>query len=748
MSKLVQTNIYENTSLKLNSKLKELFLSKKNKKIKKKSEITSESNSFLRHIKSWIYRNAILVEIIVLLIITNITLVFLVQNERSILDTFQFGAFDMLPTYTLVLFGLFLFLTLVYILKRFVFKFSKNRVVFGIWLAFLYFFIVSTGITINVYAGAHPIILESYPVDNEYFNDYTTSPTVEFNVPVLTENLNPSVVPYIGGEWVWEPYFGIPFLTKNGTLVIEETPLPNERFVSYFAGIQKLNDGQAHEHGFVFWTPEVPKVESTMPVAGSIEIPRELDLEVQLNKPSLELVDLEIVSTPELELEYSFVDAETINVTSSQLLAQGQTYTFDVNFIPKSLNVTTNEVITYGDAVNAYSFGITSVSEPLIKEFKPQGTQVLSDSLIEITFEEEINTDTLLDRLEITPTINGTWNFVDNTSAIFTPAVELPKSTNFTVTVKPGIESLAGGVIESEQVYEFRTIGEVLILATSPGNGVYNISEFTEIQITFNQLVDRQSTQNLFSISPAVEGSFEWRGNTIVFKPNAALSLSSTYSVTIGNGVKSVYGLDSSAPYTFSFTVRTYSYQMQIPQFYQQERFSCNINTALMILAWKGYSSSVRALIAEIGYNDKQVDGKWVGNPYNEFIGRADGDWGYGVYYPPLQRIFSARGIASEPRLGWNIADLTNEVAQGRPVIVWRYNGVGGGEDISWTAEDGTFVNAFNGMHGSVVSGFIGDPGNPTSIKINDPWLGELWMDVGTFDAYWSYSGRMALIVY
>jgi hypothetical protein len=51
-------------------------------------------------------------------------------------------------------------------------------------------------------------------------------------------------------------------------------------------------------------------------------------------------------------------------------------------------------------------------------------------------------------------------------------------------------------------------------------------------------------------------------------------------------------------------------------------------------------------------------------------------------------------------------------------------------------------------MHGSIVTGYIGPADNPSSIYIHDPWLGRLWIDVATFDAYWSYSGRTALVVY
>ena len=51
-------------------------------------------------------------------------------------------------------------------------------------------------------------------------------------------------------------------------------------------------------------------------------------------------------------------------------------------------------------------------------------------------------------------------------------------------------------------------------------------------------------------------------------------------------------------------------------------------------------------------------------------------------------------------------------------------------------------------MHGGVVTGFTGPVEAPTSLYLNDPWFGPFWIDVGTFDYYWSFTNRMALIVY
>src|SRR5690606_33201843 len=123
----------------------------------------------------------------------------------------------------------------------------------------------------------------------------------------------------------------------------------------------------------------------------------------------------------------------------------------------------------------------------------------------------------------------------------------------------------------------------------------------------------------------------------------------------------------------------------------------------------KGHYPTVSGLISEIGYNTNQSNGQWTGNPYKEFVGNSDGSWGYGVYWDPIMRILSSRGVQSDLHQNWNISAMAREVAAGRPVIIWRYNGESADYDKDWVAADGTYVDAINGQHGGVITGFRGN---------------------------------------
>lgn len=598
------------------------------------------------------------------------------------------------------------------------------------------------------YIKKHPKISESNPVEESNLTNYGDQITVEFNVPVRIDKLKPSITPEIKGEWVWEPYLGIDSLTKEGYFDMKESPFPDERFVAYIAGINKITDSTEHEYGFVFYSPKTPEIESTVPANEAENIEREPKIELKFTESVRDAVDIEIITEPELEFKYHYTSDKTIELDLNEPLAQSTDYQIQVLRYPKSVDPFTGETISQKEALEESTFSFKTVKEPGVSEFYPRGNHALSGTNIEITFDLEMERSSVEERIVIEPEIAYELEWLDDTQLIINPVDNLPKDTDYSLKLEKGIKSLVGGTIENEIEHNFKTIGAVRVKDIRPADNSGNVEGSQWIEVKFDQEVNKDSAQSHFSLSPKAAGEFVWEGNTMQFKPNG-YELGTTYTIYISPGIESIHGLQSEEEYRSVFSTRPNAIYLNVPMYFQTRTFSCNINTARMILGWKGKGvPGETSLIAEIGYNPNRSGDQWTGNPYKEFVGNADGSWGYGVYSQPIQNVLSARGIASAQRSGWNTGDLLREVQQGHAVIIWRYNGVGGGQNISWTASDGTYVNAFNGMHGSVVSGFVGSPDNPSSIRINDPWLGQLWLTPSNFDWYWSYSGRMALIVY
>ncbi len=75
------------------------------------------------------------------------------------------------------------------------------------------------------------------------------------------------------------------------------------------------------------------------------------------------------------------------------------------------------------------------------------------------------------------------------------------------------------------------------------------------ITITFDEPMQQAATEAAFSISPHIEGSFLWIGNTLIFTPDA-LSIATVYTVTIGTGALDLAGNTLESPYQFNFITK------------------------------------------------------------------------------------------------------------------------------------------------------------------------------------------------
>ena len=65
------------------------------------------------------------------------------------------------------------------------------------------------------------------------------------------------------------------------------------------------------------------------------------------------------------------------------------------------------------------------------------------------------------------------------------------------------------------------------------------------LEITFDQPMDKESVEEAFSISPAVEGTLEWADErTLTFAPEsgAGLERSTRYTVMVAEGALNVEG--------------------------------------------------------------------------------------------------------------------------------------------------------------------------------------------------------------
>ncbi len=154
--------------------------------------------------------------------------------------------------------------------------------------------------------------------------------------------------------------------------------------------------------------------------------------------------------------------------------------------------------------------------------------------------------------LVITPTLAGAGEWVTTSIYRLTPAPGLAASTDYTVTVKAGLEDTMGGQLAEPYTFTFRTADPTVIdwqfaRATSR-EGTDNVKIESPITVTFSMAMERSSTEAAFKLTEvqtstslsAVPGVFSWSADSaaLSFKPVRALKLGAHYFASVGKSAK------------------------------------------------------------------------------------------------------------------------------------------------------------------------------------------------------------------
>lgn len=562
--------------------------------------------------------------------------------------------------------------------------------------------------------------------------DTTSSITLKYTVPVKREKIKIHISPENQIQTDFKYLFGIKDWVTGVTITPIETFLPEQRIVIYTTGLTRVFPyGQIHEQSLEYTTPKSPQVEDVVLGESTSNIPIDTDIILSLdtNDQQYILWEAEFIPTAEYEILRDHSNNVTIKPTN---LKQGQDYELKLYKTIIQYNTRTNEE-THRESqelINEIIF--STVKAPGITSFNREDDIISNNKPLEITFEQTIDPSSLEERIEITPKIEYTTSLSDDQkNLVITPQDSFSTDTKYTITLKSGIRNTLGGYIEKDIELTFTTPGKVSISSTYPGNGSTGLSTGLDyMYVTFNQPVDKKSAESSFSISPNISGSFSWRGNTMYYSFSNNLSYGTKYTYTLKSGIDSIYGIDSTSTYTRSFTTKNQTVLLNVPLYYQQESFTCNIAATKMVLGYKGISSSESSIKSAVGIG-QNPDSDWVEE--------------YGVHWGPISSYISSRGVSNSIKRGWNLTSALEEVKKGHPTLLYMYNG--------YTQPKGAFTleggyTGYKGMHSEILVGYVGTPSNPVQVIVLDPWRGKRYMSPSSFNSYWSYLNYTGIVIY
>ena len=173
---------------------------------------------------------------------------------------------------------------------------------------------------------------------------------------------------------------------------------------------------------------------------------------------------------------------------------------------------------------------------------------------IDVEFTEPVRTATAEARFHIEPAVDGAFTW-DGSTAIFTPSKKLPADSDFTISIAPGIEDLAGNVDEvGLQAWVFRTVGAPLVLRATPADAATGVPLDGQVELVFDRLMDTASVEAALSLSPPAPITATWRGSVVTLDFGLGLQFGTTYALTVGAQAADTGGSRLGEAFTTHFT--------------------------------------------------------------------------------------------------------------------------------------------------------------------------------------------------
>jgi uncharacterized protein YfaS (alpha-2-macroglobulin family) len=157
------------------------------------------------------------------------------------------------------------------------------------------------------------------------------------------------------------------------------------------------------------------------------------------------------------------------------------------------------------------------------------------------------------------PLIEGTGEWLNTSIYVFHPAKAMSGSTTYTGRVKAGLTDSTGGLLKEDFVWSFTTLAPK-VSKSDPFLGSLDVTLKQPILITFNQPMDRASTERAFTLiagDDRATGSFKWDDDSteMTFTPASNLKMAATYQAKVSTSAKSADGKTPlSEEYTFTFS--------------------------------------------------------------------------------------------------------------------------------------------------------------------------------------------------
>lgn len=305
-----------------------------------------------------------------------------------------------------------------------------------------------------------------------------------------------------------------------------------------------------------------PKVVTTNPVNGSVQVPLNQVVSVTFNVPM----------NPATINGVSFVVSGSAAITGT-ITYSGVTAYFkpSVQLLPNTtytVRLTTGVRDKSGSALQndyTWSFSTGTMVWPTVIATDPVNnvSGVVLNKVVTAEFNmgmdaATINTTTFTLK-NGSVDLPGTVSYSGST-AVFAPSANLLPNTLYTATISTAVKSTAGIPLANNYVWTFRTgvLYAPIIISTDPVNNATGVLLNKAVAATFNMPMNaatlNPSTFIVKQGTTIVNGAVTYSGSTALFTPLVDLTANEVYTATITTGAKNVAGTAIANKYVWSFT--------------------------------------------------------------------------------------------------------------------------------------------------------------------------------------------------
>ena len=522
-----------------------------------------------------------------------------------------------------------------------------------------------------------------------------------------------SLSPEVEGKWSYTP----------GTLLSSDTVSFTPKTVfktdttykAQLAGIKRIVAGSDKPAQVSFKTEAAPRITSSTQTdqpLGAVT-----SFTVTLSTANRDLRDLKLKTTPEVELTRSSKDDVTFEWTPAKTWPQGSTVEI--------------EVIDAKNSASLQKSSVTIAPEPIVSS--PVKVAYFTDKdTADITFSQPI------DRTKdpsIKFNLEGKGDWLNDNVYRFTPSNVSPGQT-YSYVVAAGLTSKQGGVLQQPFQGSFKTTGAVQVSRTFPSGTLLKQSG-QEMSFKFDQVVDKASAEQRFSVSHGQTGQMRWSGDTLIV-PVTNLGFGQTVVAQISAGVKnSGFGLPSTQSFSIRFTTENRVTRLNIPFYRQQHSATCAVASLRMALAYRGVNTSEEDIVSRMGYAPRSIDRStnpptWD-DPGQMFVGSIDGSiskgTGAGPDAPPVANASSSYGRNAQAITRASPGWIASQVHAGNPVVMFGAQSASSGM-TKWQTSSGKTIIMNLTSHAVLVTGVVGEPSAPIGFWVSDPLSGA--------NAYWT----------